>query len=161
MRKFKNVLVGIIIATMSIFLFTGSSCDNGTDPKPKENGSIVGTWQMVTIKMHDTPIGEMTIPAAQFLGMSETGAKASVLQFTVDGSASVLTTYADDSQDSIPGTWTSEGDKLTVEGAGIDDTVTFKVDGDTMTITRVMAINFVPDTPKEDITIDFIYNRIE
>jgi hypothetical protein len=161
MRKLTNILPGLISVIITVMLFTCSSCDNGTEPAPKQNGSIVGTWQMVSIKMYDTPIGDLTIPAAQFLEMSGTGATTSILQFIEDSSASVITTYEDSSQDTIAGTWTSDGNSLTVEGAGIDDTVLFNVEGDTMTLTRTMAINFTPDSPKEDIVIDMIYNRVK
>ena len=161
MKKLTNIITGLIGVIYLVMLFTYSSCDNSTDPDPKEEGSIIGTWQMVTIKMYDTPVGELTIPAAQFLEMSGTGATTSILQFDEDGSASVITTYNDSSQDTIAGTWTSEGDNLIVEGAGIDDTVSFDVDGDTMTLTRIMAINFTPEAPKEDIVIDMIYNRVK
>ena len=140
--------------------FICSSCDNATDPEQNAGGSIIGTWQMVTIKMYDTPVGELTIPASQFLEMSGTGATKSILQFNEDGTASVATTYEDSSQDTIAGTWTSEGDDLIVEGAGIDDTVSYLVDGNTMTLTRIMAINFTPEGPKEDIVVDMIYNRV-
>ncbi len=161
MRKSTNLLPGLISVIITVMLFTCSSCDNGTEPAPKQNGSIVGTWQMVTIKMYDTAVGDLTIPAAQFLLMSGTGATTSILQFNEDGSASVTTTYTDSSPDTIAGTWTSDGNSLTVEGAGIDDTVSFNVDGDTMTLTRTMAINLVPNGPKEDTIVDMIYNRVK
>ena len=156
--KAVHVLTGTLIA---VFLFVSVSCDNGTDPAPVlPSNTIIGSWEMTTIIMHDTPVGELTIPAAQFLAMSATGAAKSVLNFQEGGEASVVTTYEDSSQDTISGTWSSEGVNLTVEGAGIDDTVTFEVDESTLTLTRTMAINFVPDGPKEDIVIDMIYNRI-
>ncbi len=161
MRKAANLIPGLSIVIITGLLFICSSCDNATDPEPKKQGSIIGTWQMVTIKMYDTPIGELTIAASQFLEMSGTGATKSVLQFNEDGSASVATTYIDSSQDTIPGTWTSDGNNLMVEGAGIDDTVSYDVNGDEMTLSLTMAINFTPEAPKEDVEIDMIYNRIE
>ncbi len=161
MRKLTNILPGLMGVIVTVMLFTFSSCDNATDPEPKQGGSIIGTWQMVTIKMYDTPVGELTIPATQFLEMSGTGATTSILQFNEDSTASVTTTYEDASQDTIDGTWTADGDDLTVEGAGIDDTVSFDVEGDTMTLTRIMAINFTPESPKEDIVVDMIYNRVQ
>ena len=159
MRKLTDNLPGLIGVLILVFVFICSSCENGTEPE--QTGSIVGTWQMVSIKMYDTPIGELTIPATQFLEMSGTGATTSILQFDEDGSASVITTYNDSSQDTIAGTWTADGENLIVEGAGIDDTVSFNVSGDTMTLTRTMEINFVPDEPKQDIVLDMIYNRVK
>jgi len=161
MKKSTNIITSLIGVIYLVILFTCSSCDNSTDPKPKEKGSIIGTWQMATIKMYDTPIGELTIPASQFLGMSGTGATESILQFNEDNSASVTTTYNDSTQDTIPGTWTLVGDSLNIVGAGMDDTVGYGVDGNVMTLTRIMAINFTPTSPKEDIVIDMIYNSIE
>ncbi|MBN1446610.1 MAG: lipocalin family protein [Bacteroidetes bacterium] len=153
-----QIFSGTLIA---MILFAAAACDNGTDPAPAAPGSIVGVWEMTTIVMYDTPVGELTIPAAQFLQMSGTGAAKSVLEFREDGSASVVTTYADSSQDTIQGTWSADGNNLTVAGAGIDDIVQSKVDGNTLTLTRTMAINFVPDGPKEDIVVDMKYTRIE
>ncbi|MBE0643002.1 MAG: lipocalin family protein [Bacteroidetes bacterium] len=160
----KNILkpVHVLSATIIAIIFISvTGCDNSTDPAPASPDTFVGAWEMTTIIMHDTPIGEMTIPAAQFLGMSGTGAAKSVLRFKDDGSASVITTYTDSSQDTISGTWSEDGNNLTVTGAGIDDTVQFKVEGNSLTLTRVMAINFVPDGPKQDIVVDMKYTRIE
>ena len=161
MRKLTNLLPGLIGVIVTVMLLAFSSCDNATDPEPKKEGSIIGTWQMVTIKMYDTPVGELTIPAAQFLEMSGTGATKSILQFNEDNTASVTTTYEDTSQDTIDGTWSADGNNLSVEGAGIDDTVTFEVDGDRMSLTRTMPINFTPEGPKEDIVVEMIYNRVQ
>lgn len=159
MRKFTNILPALFGAIILVFLFTIISCDSGTESK--NEGTIIGAWQMVTIKMYDTPVGTLTIQAEQFLSMSGTGATTSILQFNEDGSAFVATTYTDSDPDTINGTWTSDGDSLTVVGAGIDDTVSFNVDGTTLTLTRIMAINLTPDAPKEDTTIDMIYSRVQ
>lgn len=148
-------------AFMALMLFAAAACDNGTDPDPVDNDTFIGVWEMTTIVMYDTPIGEMTIPAAQFLGMSGTGAAKSVLEFRDNGTASVYTTYTDSSQDTISGTWSMSGSDLAVSGAGIDDTVQYKVDGSTLVLTRVMAINFTPESPKQDIVVDMKYARIE
>ena len=147
-------------ALIAIMLFVATACDNATDPAPVVPDTIVGAWEMTTIVMYDTPIGEMTIPAAQFLGMSGTGAAKSVLEFKTGGAAAVFTTYSDSSQDTISGTWSATGNNLTVTGAGIDDTVQFKVDATLLTLTRIMAINFTPTDPKQDIVVDMKYTRI-
>lgn len=151
----------IAVALVAVVLIAGAGCDNGTDPEPVVPDTFIGIWEMTTIVMYETPIGTMTIPAAQFLAMSGTGAAKSILEFKEDGTASVVTTYDDSSQDTISGTWTEAGDSLTVSGAGIDDTVQFKVDATTLTLTRIMAINFTPESPKEDIVVDMVYTRIE
>jgi hypothetical protein len=156
--KLVRMFSGTLIAAI---LFAGIGCDNSTDPDPVDNNTFIGVWEMTTIVMHDTPIGEMTIPAAQFLGMSGTGAAKSVLAFEQNGTASVFTTYTDSSQDTISGTWSLDGNTLAVAGAGIDDTVQYNVDGSTLILTRVMAINFTPESPKEDIVVDMKYARIE
>ena len=162
MKKSTNIITGFLGVIYLVMLFSYSSCDNSTDPDPdpKEKGSIIGTWQMVTIKMYDTQVGDLTVPASQFLGMSGTGATQSILQFNADSSASVTTTYSDSTQDTIPGTWTIIGDSLNVVGAGIDDTIGYGVEGNVMTLTRIMAINLLPTSPKEDIVLDMIYNGI-
>ncbi|PLX31608.1 MAG: hypothetical protein C0600_05165 [Ignavibacteria bacterium] len=156
-QKLMRVLSGTLIAAI---LLIGAGCDNGTDPDPVVPDTHIGVWEMTTIVLYDTPIGTMTIPAAQFLGMSGTGAAKSILEFKDDGTASVITTYDDSSQDTISGTWTEDGNNLIVSGAGIDDTVQFTVDATTLTITRTMAINFTPEGPKEDIVVDMVYTRI-
>lgn len=159
MLNSNNILRGLITVIFAVLICTCTSCNNTTEPEKED--TIVGTWQMVTIMMYDTPAGTLTIPAAQFLAMSETGATTSVLQFNEDGSASVATTYSEANPDTIAGTWVADGDQLTVVGAGIDDTVTFKVDDDVLTLSRIMSINFVPNTPKQDVNIDMIYDRIK
>lgn len=153
-----QIFSGTLVA---MILFAATACDNGTDPAPADTSTFIGVWEMTTIIMYDTPVGEMTIPAAQFLGMSGTGAAKSVLEFRQDGTASVVTTYTDTSQDTLAGTWSADGNNLAVSGAGIDDTVQVKVEGNTLTLTRTMAINFTPDGPKEDIVVDMKYTRIE
>lgn len=152
------IVTGTLIAIM---LLVAVACDNGTDPDPVDTNTFIGVWEMTTIVMYDTPIGEMTIPAAQFLGMSGTGAAKSVLEFEEGGTVSVYTTYTDSSQDTISGSWSTAGDDLAVSGAGIDDTVQYNVDGSTLILTRVMAINFTPESPKQDIVVDMKYARIE
>jgi hypothetical protein len=154
--------IPIVTGTLfAIMLLVAVACDNGTDPDPvTPSETFIGTWEMTNIVMYDTPIGEMTIPAAQFLGMSGTGAAKSVLQFEQNGTVAVFTTYTDSSQDTISGTWSVDGNDLAVSGAGIDDTVQYKVDASILTLTRVMAINFTPESPKEDIVLDMNYTRI-
>lgn len=157
-QKLMRIAAGVLVA---VTLLISAGCDNGTDPDPVVPATFIGVWQMTTIIMYETPIGTMTIPAAQFLAMSGTGAAKSILEFKEDGTASVLTTYDDNSQDTIAGTWTEQGDSLTVSGAGLDDTVQWKAEATKLTLTRVMAINFTPESPKQDIVVDMVYTRVE
>ena len=161
MRKLSNIWPGFLAVLVNLMLITIISCDKSTEPEPKPEGTIIGSWQMVTIIMYDTPVGDLTIPAATFLELSETGATSSLLQFNEDGTAAVITTYQDAPQDTIDGTWSADGDQMSVQGAGIDTTVTFKVDGDTMSLTRTMPINLTPEAPKEDIVVKMVYSRVK
>ena len=161
-RYIRAESVGAVL--ILLMLAVGAGCDGGAENLP-EPDPIVGSWQMVTIVMYDTPVGILTGPAAQFLAMSGTGAAESVLEFRqddgTDGTATVTTTYDDNSQDTMDGTWTAEGTELTVVGAGIDGTVTYRIEEDTtLTLTRTMPISFVPNTPEEDIVLDMVYNRV-
>ena len=146
------------LTLMMLGLFTGSSCDNGTQPKTAE--SIVDTWQMTQVVMKDTPVGDLTFTAAQFLGMSGTGAATSTLRFNADGTASLTTTYTEGDDVVVPGTWSTNGDKLTLDGAGIDDTVPYDIDRDTLTLTVTMPIDFAGDGTAEDTEIDMIYTKV-
>ncbi|MBR9975728.1 MAG: lipocalin family protein [Bacteroidetes bacterium] len=146
---------------VAVVLFSAVGCDNETDPVQPVNNTIIGSWDMTVIVMYDTPVGELTIPAAQFLAMGAEGAAKSTLQFRDDNTASVVTTYTDSHQDTISGTWSTNGNSLTVQGAGIDGTVQFTVDATTLVLTRTMPIAFTPGGPTQDIVLDMKYNRIQ
>ena len=160
MRKWTRIFFAVITALISFTLFTGSSCDNGTGTK--ENYSIVGTWKMTSVTLYDTPIGDMKMTAELFLSFSGTGATMSVLRLNEDGTASVTTTYDDDSEEVVDGTWSLDGDILTIVGAGIDDTVTVDVGKTTMTLTLNMDIDFDDDGPLEAVetVVDMVYTRM-
>ena len=160
MRSMNRIRVLLLISAIAMSLFVGSGCDEDNGVEPKENKSIVGSWRLSSVKMKGTPVGELTLPAAQFLEMSETGATTSTLRFSEDGSASLITTYADSADDVVAGSWTKNGDKLTIDGAGIDDTVTYNVDGNTLTLTMMMPIDFYSDGTPEDTELDMIYTRL-
>ncbi|MBN1895528.1 hypothetical protein JW906_13605 [bacterium] len=157
MRASIKTALALLGSAMLMSLCTGSSCDKGTEPK--KSGSLTGKWRMVRVLMKDTPVGNLTLTAESFLAASGTGATSSVLQINEDGSASVTTTYEDSSVVVVPGTWTRDGDQLTLDGAGIDDTVTCQVDGDTLTLTLIMPIDFDQDGTADDTEIDMIYSR--
>ena len=91
--------------------------------------------------------------------MSGTGATSSTLQLNENGTASVKTTYADSDDDVIGGTWSQEGNKLIIGGAGIDDTVPYAVDGNTLTLTLTMPVDFDSDGVADETEIDMIYKR--
>jgi hypothetical protein len=158
MRRFTRTILWLLCLSIMAGLTTSSSCDKGTEPK--KSGSMFGAWRMVRVVMNDTPFGDMRFTAENFLQMSGTGATASVLRINEDGSASVTTTWEDSSETVIPGTWTIDGNRLTMDGAGIDDTVLVDVDADTLTLTRTMPIDFYSDGSPEDTEIDMIYSRI-
>jgi hypothetical protein len=160
MYMYKRTIQLFLVSAFALILVVGNGCDKGNGVEPEKNQSIIGAWRMVSVTMKDTPIGDFTLPAAQFLKMSETGATTSTLQFNEDGSVSLRTTYADSADEVVAGTWSKEGDKLTIGGAGIDDTVGYAVDGDTLTLTMVMPIDFASDGTAEDIEIDMIYTKL-
>jgi hypothetical protein len=144
-------------------LVVGSGCkeDNGVEPQNNEsNESLEGSWRLTTVTLKDTPVGDMTLPAAQFLEMSGTGATTSTMQFTEDGSAAVTTTYEDADDEVIPGTWRKESDKLVIEGAGIDQTVPYAIDGSTLTLTIILPIDFDSDGTADDTDVDMIYTKL-
>jgi hypothetical protein len=156
----KRTILLLPISALTLILFVGNGCDKDNGVEPEKNKSIIGAWRMVSVKLKDTPIGDLSMPAAQFLMMSGTGATTSTLQFNEDGSASLTTTYADSADEVVAGTWTKEGDKLTIIGAGIDDTVSYNVKGSTLTLTRMMPIDFESDGTAEDTEIDMIYTKL-
>jgi len=158
MRTYIRMILLLLVSATMLCLFTHSSCDNGTGSE--ENESIVGTWRLVDVIMKDTPVGELSLTAENFLELSGTGATSSTLQFNEDGSASLTTTYADSSEEVVPGSWTIDGDKVILVGVGIDDTVPYDVDGNTLTLTITLPIDFDSDGTAEDTKIDMIYNRV-
>ena len=105
-------------------------------------------------------MGNLYLTANIFLQMSGTGATSSTLQLNEDGSASVTTTYEDDSEEEVPGTWTIEGNQLNLVGAGIDDIVPYSINGNTLTLTLTLPVDFDSDGTSEDTEIDMIYNRL-
>ena len=153
-----RILVLIIAAAVMQILFTGSSCDNGVESKKDE--SIVGTWRMSDIVMKNTPVGNMSMTAEQFLELSGTGATSSTLQLNEDGTASVTTTYSEGSDVVADGTWSLNNDKLIINDVGIDDIVTYDIDGKKLTITVMMPIDFDADGTDENIEVDMVYTKL-
>jgi hypothetical protein len=149
-----------VVFLLAITLIFGNSCDNDNGAEPEKNQSLVGAWRMVSVTIKDTPIGDFKVQASQFLELSGTGATTSTLTFNEDGSASLTTTYADSADEVVPGTWVQEGDLLTIGGVGIDDTVGFAVNGNSLTLTRRMPIDFDFDGTPEDREIDMVYSRL-
>jgi len=150
----------LLVSALTLILVVGNGCDKDNGAEPVKNQSLIGAWRMVSVTLKDTPIGNLKVPAAQFLELSGTGATTSTLRFNEDGSASVTTTYADSADAVVAGTWTKEGRQLTIGGAGIDDTVGCAVDGNTLTLTRRMPIDFNFDGTAEDMEVDMVYNRL-
>jgi hypothetical protein len=150
----------LLVSTITLILVVGNGCDKDNGVEPEKNQSIIGTWRMVSVTLKDSPIGDIKLPAAQFLKMSETGATTSTLRFNEDGSASLTTTYADSADDVVAGTWTKDGDQLSIVGAGIDDTVGYDVNGKTLTLTMMMPIDFDFDGTAEDTEVDMVYTKL-
>jgi hypothetical protein len=160
MRTQNKTALFFVLSAIMLFVLAGVGCDNDNGTEPKKNNSIFGSWQLVHVVLKDTPVGDMKLSADLFLEMSETGAKTSTMQFNEDGSASLITTYDDKENDVVPGTWSMDGDKLIIGGAGLDDTVGYDVDDNTLTLTMVMPIDFDSDGTPEDIEIDMVYTRL-
>jgi hypothetical protein len=149
-----------LVSALALALVAGAGCDKDNGAEPVKDQSIIGAWRLASITIKDTPIGDFKVPAAQFLAMSGTGATTSTLRFNEDGSVILTTTYADSADGVVPGTWTAEGDTLTIVGAGLDGTIGYDVDGNTLALTRRMPIDFDFDGIPEDREIDMIYKRL-
>lgn len=147
-----------LVSMLCIVVGSGCKEDNGVEPE--KNESLEGSWRLTSVTLKDTPVGDLTLPAAQFLEMSGTGATTSTMQFNEDGSASVTTTYEEGDDEVIPGTWSKDGDKLVIVGAGIDDTVPYAIDGSTLTLTIILPIDFDSDGTAEDTEIDMVYKKL-
>jgi len=149
-----------VLLISSIILFMGAmSCDNDNGVDANKNESIIGTWALDQVIMKGTPVGNLEFTGAQFLELSGLGATSSTMQFNEDGTASVTTTYVDKDDEIVPGTWSQDGRKLIISGAGIDDTVGFDLDGNTLTLMIMMPIDFDSDGVAEDTAIDMIYAK--
>jgi hypothetical protein len=154
----KIPLLFVLASVLSLVAGSGCNKDNGVEPV--KNESLEGSWRLTSVILKDTPVGDMTLPAATFLEMSGTGATTSTMQFNEDGSASLTTTYEEGDDDVVPGTWSRDGDKLNIVGAGIDDTVPYKIKGDILTLTITMPIDFAADGNAVDTQIDMVYKKL-
>jgi len=155
-RKIPLLFVSVIL--LSLVVGNGCKDDNGVEPQ--ENVSLEGSWRLTSVILKDTPVGDMTIPAAQFLEMSGTGATTSTMQFNEDGTAALTTTYKEVDDEIIPGTWSKDGDKLVIVGAGIDATVPYAINGSTLNLTIILPIDFDSDGTAEDTYVDMIYTKL-
>jgi hypothetical protein len=153
----RSTLTVLVVLTLSTVFLT---CEGDNNTEPEVNESLVGSWALTSVVMRDTPIGTMTMAAGAFLGMSGTGAATSTLVFVADGTVTLITTYTDESEDTEPGTWSQEGDSLVVDGAGIDQTVSYELDDTSLTLTRIFQIDFDGDGTSEDTPTDMIYTLL-
>ena len=156
----RHALKYIFISVLSIMLlmvFTGCEEDGSDD---EQEYSVVGSWLMSSVVLKDTPIGDLTLTASGFLGQSGTGAETSTLNLNEDGSAATITTYEAAPDSTEPGTWTRDGNRLAIEGAGIDDSVPFSVDSETLTLTLTMPIDFDMNGVAEDTQVDMTYQKL-
>ena len=150
----------VCVSALMLLLAAGSGCKDDNGVEPPVNASLEGSWRLTNVTLKDTPVGDMTLPAAQFLEMSGTGAKTSTLQFNEDGTVDLTTTYADRDDEVVPGTWSRDGDKLVIVGAGIDATVPYAISGSTLTLTIILPIDFDSDGTAEDTDVDMIYTKL-
>jgi hypothetical protein len=150
----------LFVSAILLSLVVGSGCKEDNGVEPQKNESLEGSWRLTSVTMKDTPVGDITLTAAQFLEMSGTGATTSTMQFNEDGSAALTTTYEDADDEVVPGTWSKDGDKLIIVGAGIDDTVPYAINGSTLTLTIILPIKFDPDGTAEDTEINMVYTKL-
>lgn len=150
----------LCFSAIILMLVAGSGCKEDNGVEPQVNESLEGSWRLTTVTLRETPVGDMTLPAAQFLELSGTGATTSTLQFNEDGSAVLTTTYAQGDDEVVPGTWSRDGDQLVIAGAGIDATVPYAINGSTLTLTIILPIDFDDDGTAEDTEIDMIYTKL-
>jgi hypothetical protein len=150
----------LFVLAITLTLVVGSGCKDDNGVEPQQNESLEGSWRLTTVTLKETPVGTMTMSAAQFLEMSGTGATTSTMQFNQDGSAALTTTYVEGDDEVVPGTWSKDGDNLVIVGAGIDDTVPYSIKGSTLTLTITLPIQFDPEGTAEDTDIDMIYAKL-
>jgi hypothetical protein len=111
----------------------------------------------MSVVIHGSPVGDLSMSAEAFLGMSGTGAVSSTLMLNEDGSAAQITTFESAPDDTVAGTWTLEEDHMVIVGAGIDDTVPYELDDTRLTLTIIMPIDFEQDGTAVDTNVDWIY----
>jgi hypothetical protein len=150
----------LFVLAIILSLIVGSGCKEDNGVEPQKNESLEGSWRLTSVTLKDTPVGDITLPASQFLEMSGTGATTSTMQFNEDGSAALTTTYEEGDDEVVPGTWSKDGDRLVIVGAGIDDTVPYAIEGSTLTLTIILPIDFDSDGTAEDTEIDMVYAKL-
>ena len=150
----------LFVSAIILSLVVGSGCKEDNGVEPQKNESLEGSWRLTSVTLKETPIGSLTLSAAQFLEMSGTGATTSTMQFNEDGSAALTTTYEEADDEVVPGTWSKDSDKLVIVGAGIDDTVPYAITGSTLTLTIILPIDFESDGTTVDTEIDMIYTKL-
>jgi hypothetical protein len=156
MRKALKYIV-ISILSISLLLVFGGCEEDGDD---EQKYSVIGSWLMSSVVLKDTPIGDLTMTASGFLGQSGTGAQTSTLILNEDGTAATITSYEAAPDSTEPGTWSQDGNKLAIEGAGIDDIVPFSVGSTSLTLTLTIPIDFDLDGVADDTQVDMTYEKI-
>ena len=160
MYRMSRKIQVLFVSAMILSLVAASGCkeDNGVEPVP--DAPLEGSWRMTNVVLRDSPVGDITMTAAQFLEMSGTGAQTSTMQFNEDGTAALITTYDEGEDEVVPGTWSKDGDTLVIDGAGMDATVPYAIKGNTLTLTIILAIAFDPEAPAEDTNVDMVYAKL-
>ena len=157
MHSKKSLLFVISIVLLSLLI----ACENPDENETKSDPTIVGSWLMTNILIKDSPVGDLSMSASAFLGMSGTGALTSTLTFSEDSTASVTTTYESAPDTTEPGFWLQSGDSLIIDGAGIDATVPFVLEANSLTITIILPIDFAQNGTPIDTNVDMTYSSVE
>ena len=160
MNSISKKLLFLLAPALILSLVAVSGCSKDSATEPEQDASLVNSWRLTTVTLKDTQVGDIIVPAAQFLELSGTGAKTSTLEFKEDGTVTLTTTYDGADDDVVPGTWSKDGNKLIITGAGIDDTVPYDIDGNTLTLTIILPIAIDPNGPEEDTDVEMKYTKL-
>lgn len=113
--------VSVLLAALMIFVM--GACSNGGTAG--DSSSAVGTYKMKTITMEGETLDETLITAAGF----------DINDFKIelkDGGEFTMTMLAGEGSETVTGTWTVDGSKVSLTANG--DTEEATLDGNTLTI---------------------------
>jgi len=146
----RNMLMLTVVALMA-GLFTGSSCDKSTKSK---TDALVGTWDFVSMTMFDTLLGDIAL----------TKSLLEYEQFSMvvknDGTITITSKEKGKALKVETGNWKIVNDTVVINGAGVNQTVKYKISGKTLTISMVMKEDLNKDGVKEEIKVDMIWTKI-
>ena len=119
MKKMNRVIAAFAAMIMVLTLAAGCGSNNGA-----QQNSVVGKWTVVSAELQ----GEEFDP--------RTSGMAVGMEFKDDGSVALEVTssmFPDASEQNFSGTWTQDGDSVTVTAN--DSSVDGKIEGETLTFT--------------------------